>query len=221
MNKTSYLSLLLIASLCNPVMAVMQSPSTEATSTSESTLNLATKQLKVKLQQLKTFNASFTQKVTDGQGELVQESVGELTLKQPNLMIWQVNEPDENLLVADGETLWYSDPFVEQVTAVQQSQSVASNPVVLLTDPNNQSWSDFTVTYHQDHFMVTAKQPESQIAQLALYFDQQNQLTQLSFTDRQQQVSQLTFSDIRQNRPIGNEIFVFSVPDGFELDDQR
>ena len=181
----------------------------------------AARQLKQKLQLLNTFNAGFSQTVIDAQGELVQESTGELTLKQPNLMIWQVNAPDENLLVADGETLWYSDPFVEQVTAVLQSQSVANNPVVLLTDPSNQSWQDFKVSYHDDHFIVAAKMPESQIAQLKLYFDQANQLIKLSFVDRQQQVSELIFSDIRQNLPIGSEQFVFVIPDGYELDDQR
>ncbi|GAB5380624.1 MAG: outer membrane lipoprotein chaperone LolA [Aliiglaciecola sp.] len=180
----------------------------------------AVQSLKQKLELLKTYTAMFEQTVVDGQGELVQNASGQLTLKQPNLMIWQVNEPDENLMVADGATLWYSDPFVEQVTAVDQTSSVANNPVVLLTDPENQAWDAFVISRVDEGFMVSAKEPESQVAQLFLKFDNDT-LTALHFVDRQQQTSRLVFSDIRQNLPIGDEQFVFSVPDGFELDDQR
>ncbi|GAA6185965.1 MULTISPECIES: outer membrane lipoprotein chaperone LolA [Alteromonadaceae] len=181
----------------------------------------ASENLKQKLLSLKTFTAAFEQKVTDGQGELVQESSGQMTLKQPNLMIWQVNSPDENLMVADGTTLWYSDPFVEQVTAINQADSVSNNPIVLLTNPSNEQWSEFTITYaDNDVYSIIAISPESQISELKLKFEN-NQLSQLSFIDRQQQTSQLTFSDVKQNINIGDEQFVFTIPDGFDLDDQR
>ncbi|MEP4889732.1 MAG: outer membrane lipoprotein chaperone LolA [Aliiglaciecola sp.] len=181
----------------------------------------AGEQLKRKLLTLKTFTAAFEQKVTDGQGELVQESSGQMTLKQPNLMIWKVNAPDENLMVADGTTLWYSDPFVEQVTAINQADSVSNNPIVLLTNPSNEQWSEFTISYSDDEvYSIIAISPESQISELKLKFEN-NQLSQLSFIDRQQQTSELTFSDVKQNIQIGDEQFVFAIPDGFDLDDQR
>ncbi|GAB2684743.1 outer membrane lipoprotein chaperone LolA [Aliiglaciecola aliphaticivorans] len=180
----------------------------------------ASERLKQKLLSLKTFTAAFEQQVTDGQGELVQESSGQMTLKQPNLMIWQVNSPDENLMVADGTTLWYSDPFVEQVTAINQADSVSNNPIVLLTNPSNQQWSEFTITYSDDVYSIIAISPESQISELKLKFEN-NQLSQLSFIDRQQQTSKLTFSDVKQNIKISEEQFIFTIPDGFDLDDQR
>ncbi|MDO6692627.1 outer membrane lipoprotein chaperone LolA [Aliiglaciecola sp. 3_MG-2023] len=180
----------------------------------------ASERLKQKLLSLKTFTAGFEQQVTDGQGELVQESSGQMTLKQPNLMIWQVNSPDENLMVADGTTLWYSDPFVEQVTAINQADSVSNNPIVLLTNPSNEQWSEFTITYSDDVYSIIAISPESQISELKLKFEN-NQLSQLSFIDRQQQTSKLTFSDVKQNIKISEEQFIFTIPDGFDLDDQR
>ncbi|WJG11170.1 outer membrane lipoprotein chaperone LolA [Aliiglaciecola sp. LCG003] len=177
-------------------------------------------ELKSILSSIRTFHASFKQTVIDAQGEQVQESVGELILKQPNLMIWQVNEPDENLMVADGSTLWYSDPFVEQVIAVDQAASVANNPIVLLSDPENKSWQDFNIDFGQGMYKVKAISPQSQIAELQLRFEQ-GKLVELSLIDRQLQISKLVFSDIQQNIPLGNEPFKFVVPDGFELDDQR
>ncbi|GAC15358.1 outer membrane lipoprotein chaperone LolA [Aliiglaciecola lipolytica] len=180
----------------------------------------ASDSLKQKLSGLKTFTAAFEQKVTDGQGELVQESAGQMTLKQPNLMIWQVNEPDENLMVADGTTLWYSDPFVEQVTAINQAESSSNNPIVLLTNPNNEQWADFTISLTGNVYSIIAIKPESQISELKLRFEN-DQLSELSFIDRQQQTSELTFSEVQQNNAIGDEQFIFTIPDGFELDDQR
>lgn len=218
---TNTLKALAITVLCMPNAHSFQSENSAVETTIEQNTPTETVQsLKQKLQMLKTYTATFEQTVIDGQGEIIQQANGQLTLKQPNLMIWQVDEPDENLMVADGNTLWYADPFVEQVTAVDQSSSVANNPVVLLTDPDNQAWDNFNISHQDNGFKVVAKEPESQVAELFLQFSD-NTLIALHFIDRQQQTSQLVFSEIRQNLPIGDEQFRFSIPDGFELDDQR
>lgn len=195
--------------------------SADISSNEESASEDAAVSLKALLKGLKTFKAQFKQTVNDAQGELLQESGGELSLKQPNLMLWQVIEPDENQMIADGQTLWYVDPFVEQVTAVQQAQSVANNPVVLLTDPDNTSWQDFSIHLLNDEYVIEALNPESQIARLILQFDKQGVLSSLRFIDRQQQISALQFSNIEQNQTITDDVFVFALPEGFEMDDQR
>lgn len=38
-------------------------------------------------------------------------------MKRPNLFNWHMTSPDESVLVSDGQTLWFYNPFVEQVTA--------------------------------------------------------------------------------------------------------
>lgn len=183
-------------------------------------LSKASEELKNKLAKLNTFEASFQQSVIDGQGELLQESKGKLFLKQPNLMLWRVDEPDENKLIADGETLWFVDPFVEQVVASDQASSVASNPIILLANTDHATWQQFTVVEADNQYEITALDPQTQISQLALRFENE-QLVSLTLTDRQQQVSTLTFSDVQQNHSIDNQLFMFSLPEGFELDDQR
>ncbi len=209
----------------NVVKAQNLESSTEENTTIESNEDSAngdaSMSLKTLLKGLKTFKAQFAQTVSDAQGELLQESAGQLILKQPNLMSWQVIEPDENQMIADGQTLWYIDPFVEQVTAVQQAQSVANNPVVLLTDPDNTSWQDFSIRLLENEYIIEALNPESQIARLILQFDKQGVLSSLRFIDRQQQISALQFSNIEQNQTITDDVFVFALPEGFEMDDQR
>lgn len=73
--------------------------------------------LKSRLDKVASFHASFTQKVTDAGGAAVQEGQGELWVKRPDLFNWHMTQPDESVLVSDGKTLWFYNPFVEQVSA--------------------------------------------------------------------------------------------------------
>lgn len=198
--------------------AALASSSLVMATTNEHTSAIET--LQNKLTGLKSFRAHFNQTVTDGQGEVIQTSQGELLLKQPAMMRWQVSSPDESTLIADGTTLWHIDPFVEQVTAMDQQQSVANNPIILLTDTSAENWDKFTVEQYENGYTVVAKDPQSQILSLRLVFDQ-DELTSLTFVDRQQQVSQLTFDQIHQNLDIGERLFQFTLPEGYDLDDQR
>lgn len=77
----------------------------------------AASDLKSRLDKVSSFHASFTQKVTDGSGAAVQEGQGDLWVKRPNLFNWHMTQPDESILVSDGKTLWFYNPFVEQATA--------------------------------------------------------------------------------------------------------
>jgi outer membrane lipoprotein carrier protein len=180
----------------------------------------ATASLRAKLEQLKSYQANFTQQVVDGQGELLQNAQGQLSLKQPNRMHWQVAEPNENTLIADGQTLWHIDPFVEQVVAIDQARAIENNPMILLTNPQSDAWQDFIISQLDNCFVIQAKDVDAQVASLTLVFDGET-LMQLKVEDHQQQTSTLDFDDIRQNQQIDDLLFKFVMPEGYELDDQR
>ena len=74
----------------------------------------AASDLKSRVDKVSSFHASFTQKVTDGSGNAVQDGQGDLWVKRPNLFNWHMTQPDESVLVSDGKTLWFYNPFVEQ-----------------------------------------------------------------------------------------------------------
>lgn len=180
----------------------------------------AEEKLKIKLSKLVTFEAQFNQKVTDKTDELLQESTGVLKLMQPNRLYWEAFEPSENILIADGKTLWHVDPFVEQVIARDQQQAVANNPIVLLSNPGSEFWQEFTISQTQQSFTIVANDPDAQIDKLVLVFNG-DILSSLQLYDRQQQLSNLTFIDIKQNQTLEPSDFIFILPEGFDLDDQR
>ncbi|WP_102795339.1 outer membrane lipoprotein chaperone LolA [Bowmanella denitrificans] len=182
--------------------------------------NEAANSLKSKLSQLHSFQADFEQQVTDGQGQAVQHAQGTLHLQQPDKLRWELKTPDEALLIADGQTVWHVDPFVSQAIALDQQGAIENNPLILLAQPDSHLWQDFTVSQESSGYLIRSKSDNSQIDTLTLTFDGQTLLS-LSLLDRQQQKSVLNFRDIKQNIDLPAALFKFTLPEGYELDDQR
>lgn len=178
--------------------------------------------LKDKLQLLKTFQADFSQTVVDLENTVLQQADGKIMLQQPNRLYWELLAPNDNILIADGNTLWNIDPFMEQVVAYNQASQVENNPLILLTDPNSDRWQDFVVSLQGNEYIIApVAQNSTTIEKLGLVFDSKGTLKSLQTTDSQQQVSTLLFSNINQNKELPVVKFTFSLPNGYELDDQR
>jgi outer membrane lipoprotein carrier protein len=180
----------------------------------------AKQQLRDQLNQLKTFQADFTQTVVDFDNTVLQQAQGKIALKQPNKLYWQMLIPNESVLLADGQTLWNVDPFLEQVVAYTQEAAIENNPLILLTDPNSDKWQSFNVEFDSQQFVITPTVSGGTIEKLRLVF-KDNSLVELETQDAQQQSSTLFFANIQQNQPISDVKFTFVLPPGFELDDQR
>lgn len=178
-------------------------------------------ELKQKLSALKTFSANFSQVVSDGEGEELQTATGKLYLSQPQKLYWESMEPNEMKLIADGETLWHVDPFVEQVVAIDQRQAAENHPIMLLAQPDSELWSQYLVKQLSQHqFQLTSLKPDSDFVSLDLLFNGAT-LSGITILDKMDQSNQLTFNDIVQNREIDQGLFKFTLPEGFDLDDQR
>jgi len=83
---------------------------------------------------LKTFSASFEQRVIGSDGKLQDRSAGKVWLSQPDLIRWEYGGDFPELVVADGKHIWIYDEALEQVTVKPQSDSATDSPLSLLTD---------------------------------------------------------------------------------------
>ena len=180
--------------------------------------------LKARLQSMQSVQADFTQTVVDVDGEVLQQADGRMVLMQPDRLRWEVAEPEENTLIADGKTLWHIDPFVEQVVAMSQQQAIEHNPLILLTDPDNVNWQQYNIAAQPGDnatiYLIESLQADSQFANIRLIFSGE-MFTGLDLIDQQGQVSEIRLSNVRQNQAIDSEQFKFVMPDGYDLDDQR
>lgn len=171
------------------------------------------------LAKINTLQASFTQVVNDSEGQPLQSSSGNLILQQPDRVYWQVLVPDETLLIANGERVFYVDEFVEQVSIFSQKDMVSNNPLMLLTSSDDEVWEQFSVVQQNLAYVVTPINNEGQITQLTLRFIQ-DELTQFTLLDNQGQVSQFTLNGTVLNMPLPINQFSYAIPEGFSVDDQ-
>jgi outer membrane lipoprotein carrier protein len=177
-------------------------------------------ELKIKLSKLVSYSASFSQSISDFTGKELQRSSGKLTLKTPNMLRWETQLPDETLLIADGTTVYSVDPFVEQVTLMQQASITQNNPLMLLVSDDEKQWDTVTVEKIQSRFIVISKDENANIVSLNIEFNG-DELSRLQSTDRQQQKSLLIFSNIAQNQTVSQSLFLFDIPLNYIVDDQR
>lgn len=180
----------------------------------------AKQSVKDKLNAMRTFSARFQQVVTDATGEELQSADGIILLSQPQKLYWESMEPNEMQLIADGETLWHVDPFVEQVIAIDQKDAAQNHPIMLLAQKDSLLWNDYLVEQNGDTYILTSTDNQSDFVSLTLTFDDKN-LKGLAILDKMEQLNTLLFTNVVQNGSIVQQRFVFSMPEGYELDDQR
>lgn len=180
----------------------------------------AASELQIRLQKVSVFSADFTQTVSSANGKQVQSGSGKLQIKRPNLFRMDNKTPQETQIIADGKTLWFYDPFVEQVTANWVADAVNNTPFVLLTSNEKNHWGQYNVQQNSDTFVLTPKAKNSNIKQFDIRIDANGVLKGFSTIEKDGQSNLYALRNIT-NADLADSLFKFSVPKGAEFDDQR
>jgi outer membrane lipoprotein carrier protein len=177
--------------------------------------------LRALLANFTSLSAEFSQTITNLQGEVLQSSDGEMHLQKPQKLRWSVQNPEESLLIADGNTVYNVDPFVEQVTMLEQADLTANNPLMLLISNQESQWQSVRVQEHDGSFVLKPSDINAPITRLVLSFDAAGQLSRLLSIDKQEQQNRVEFKNVDTKQPLAASQFSFSVPEGWVVDDQR
>ncbi|OOF55341.1 outer membrane lipoprotein chaperone LolA [Rodentibacter myodis] len=177
-------------------------------------------ELQTRLSQVNTLSADFSQTVTAVGGKNVQQGSGKLQIKRPNLFRMETKSPQETQIIADGKTLWYYDPFVQQVTAQWVKEAVNNTPFVLLTSDDKSHWEQYSVSQQADTFTLKPKSAKSNIKQFDIRVDSNGVLKNFSTTEKDGQTNLYVLRNIT-NQALADSLFKFTPPKGVELDDQR
>lgn len=174
------------------------------------------------LQAVVSLQGDFSQDVYDAD-TLLDTFYGTFAIKAPDALYWQTEEPEEQLLIADGEMVWYYNPFIEQVTLFSQQQIMNENPLFILL--NQEGWDKFLIQkidtqeessrYHIRHKHKYADMD------LFLTLSQDGDLSQLEWVDAYGQRSVFQLKNIQKNQKLAQDKFTFVVPAGVDIDDQR
>lgn len=174
-----------------------------------------------KLSTIKHFSANFSQLVIDADGNALQEGAGSLVVSKPNLVHWKTTAPDESLIVSDGKTLWFYDPFVEQASAYTLTNAIANTPILLLTSQDESMWQNYSVSkVNTNTFIVHSLDSNSQVKTLELSFEK-NKLTGFVILDASGQLSRFALTDTNFDTVPAEDLFQFTLPADTYLDDQR
>ncbi|MFD0753069.1 outer membrane lipoprotein chaperone LolA [Massilia norwichensis] len=182
------------------------------------------------LDQFKTFvsgtkaaRGEFTQtqlRSRQGAGKAQPASSGSFVFARPGKFIWTYHKPYEQVLQADGETLYVYDKDLNQVTTRKLGNALGSSPAAILFGSNDLE-KNFTLAEAGardglEWLTATPKAKDTTFEQIGIGLkDGVPQAMELK--DSFGQTSVLKFTNFQRNPQLGAQQFKFEVPKGAEV----
>ncbi|MFJ1468985.1 MULTISPECIES: outer membrane lipoprotein chaperone LolA [Massilia] len=176
---------------------------------------------------------SFVAGTRSARGEFTQTQVlktrtgkvssGTFVFARPGKFIWTYQKPYEQLLQADGETLYLYDKDLNQVTTRKLGGALGSSPAAILFGSNDLE-KNFTLAEAGTHdglewLNATPKSKDTTFEQIGIGLkDGFPQAMELK--DNFGQTVMLKFTNVQRNPALGAQTFKFDVPKGAEVVNQ-
>ncbi|OIQ47824.1 MAG: outer membrane lipoprotein carrier protein LolA [Gammaproteobacteria bacterium MedPE] len=221
--KKSLLTLVLsmtITGFVSPLASATEPPMKDIELHKKNVLDSASMELRNKLNVYNHFAANFSQTVVDNKGQEIQQATGSMKMSQPNMFRWVTNEPDESVVVSDGQSVWIYNPFVEQVSAMDLDSTMTQSPLWLIANQSDEAWLLFDVIKNGDRFEVMPKDAKNLTKKIVMSFSD-NKIAELDILDAQGQTSHFVFNNFDYQTAIDADVFTFDMPEGVDFDDQR
>ena len=183
-----------------------------------------TAQLKAFAAQVKSARGEFEQKQVKGQQDgamkVTNSASGTFEFSRPGRFIWRYVKPYDQLLQADGETLYIYDKDLNQVTERKLGTSLGASPAAILFGSNdiekNFTLKDAGVKNGIDWVELKPKSQDTQFQRVGIGFRDGN-LAAMELYDAFGNVTLLTFDKIQKNPPMSADHFKFTMPKGADL----
>ena len=172
-------------------------------------------------QGLKTLEGGFTQTVYDQKGRVKESSSGKVSMSAPNLFRWQYVKPYQQLIVADGKTVWIYEPDLQQVSKRPQGVEEQSSPLAALVDRTKLD-SQFNVAESGqgsglEWLTLTPKSKAGASFDNARLGFGQRGLAKIVITDGLGQRTEMNFGTWKRNGRVPASSFRFSPPKGMDV----
>lgn len=181
-------------------------------------------QLRAFLSQTRTARGEFTQRVGSRSSPKTQNSSGTFVFQRPGRFRWSYAKPYEQVIVADGETLYLFDKDLNQVTVKKLSGAIPASPASILFG-SNQFERDFEVRdggmrEDLEWIVATPRAKDTPFEKIEIGF-RDGLPAAMQLADSFGQTSQLRFSKVERNPAIDPQIFRFTPPPGADVLDSR
>ncbi|PID46786.1 MAG: outer membrane lipoprotein carrier protein LolA [Proteobacteria bacterium] len=167
-----------------------------------------------------SLKGSFTQRVYDKRGAVIQNSSGLLYLSRPGRFRWVYMRPEPQEIVSDGRNVWVYDEELEQVTIKPVSAAVTATPAAVLTrrDPPGFRFhiKQLPSKGGQDWFKLVPKAANRDFKFIEMGLDARGQLKRMVMHDQLGQRTELNLN-MQHNVPISGGTFYFQIPKGTDV----
>lgn len=169
---------------------------------------------------LETLHARFEQKVVGSDGQLQDQSEGEVWLRRPHRFRWEYGGDFPEVVVGDGTRIWIYDEVLEQVTVRDQTAASVDSPLSLLTDPANLD-RQFEVreageAWELKLLELRARSAEEEFERVLLGL-RDGALWLMIVEDAFGLRTELQFREPQRNVPLDDALFRFQPPPGVDV----
>ncbi|CAG9174221.1 outer membrane lipoprotein chaperone LolA [Cupriavidus respiraculi] len=183
----------------------------------------ATDQLRTFVTTVKTATGEFTQRQVKGSGDAVKvtgTSSGTFAFSRPGKFTWRYTKPYDQLLQADGQTLFIYDKDLNQVTERRLDNALGSSPAAILFGSNDLE-KNFVVKNGPvrdgvEWLELTPKAKDTQFERIGIGFKGGN-LEAMELRDAFGNTTLLTFTGMQKNPPMAADAFRFTAPKGADV----
>lgn len=215
-------SLALKTALATASIAMISTPlmisSAHAAATNAASAETAVKNLNKLLGNTKSMTANFTQTTQSGKGKTSTFS-GTMSVQRQNQFRWETKSPAEQLIVANGNTLWIYDKDLQQATKQSVANQVGETPALLLSGDVAQIMKNFSVSQpnaKKNYYVLTPKSANANFKNLSISFNG-GRPVMMTLNDSIGQTTTIRFSGITMNKRIAASQFEFTPPKGVDV----
>jgi len=156
-------------------------------------------------------------------GKAAPVSSGSFVFARPGKFIWTYQKPYEQLLQADGETLYIYDKDLNQVTTRKLGNALGSSPAAILFGSNDLE-KNFTLSEAGERdgaewLTAVPKAKDTTFEQIGIGLKGGVPVA-MELKDQFGQVSLLKFTNFQRNPALGAQQFRFEAPKGADVVNQ-
>jgi len=165
---------------------------------------------------VQTFRAEFSQTLLDQKFRILQKSSGSMLFARPGKFRWTYEIPYQQLIVGDGERVWFYDQDLEQVTVRKLDLTLGSTPAALLAGgkavEEDFDLQEIEAQGELEWLEAIPKSEETSFELIRLGFSRTGELREMILRDNLGQFTWLIFSQTEQNPELPATLFQFTPP---------
>ena len=212
----------IVFSLCCALSSIF---SWQTAAASEQELQAIIDNVQAEYEQTSDLYASFIQISHLRSMSKPKESHGIVYFKKPGKMRWEYTDPEQQLLVSDGKTMWFYVAEDAQVIVQNAEDAYGSKTPVTFLSGMGKLQGDFYMSLLPESDPATAyklellpKQPQPELAKLVLTIDPSAfRIIHTAVYDPYGNITDVFLQNIEANIAPPDELFTFEIPAGVDV----